>query len=135
MPINQTRPDTPLAATPEPMFYKAQDSIKPKTIVVPKTMQEKNDSIRNVREKEKADRIAARAKKEEKSSAFWKKKDSAFVSEAEKRGLTREQYSRQLEKQQRQPDAQLEGMEGIGRKRNNNPPPCKGGKCTGLNKK
>lgn len=92
------------------------------------------DSIRGAREKEKATRMAARADKEKKSSAFWKKQDSTFVSEAEKRGLTREQYSRQLEKQQRQPDAQLDGMEGTGKKRNNNPPPCKGGKCTGLNR-
>ena len=134
MPINQARPDTPLAATPEPMFYTQQDSIKPKSIVVPKTMQEKNDSIRDVRNKERADRIAARAEKEKKSSEFWRKQDSTFVSEAEKRGLTREQYSRQLDKQKRKPDAQLEGLEIAGNKKNNNPPPCKGGKCTGLNK-
>jgi len=92
------------------------------------------DSIRGVREKEKATRIAARAEKEKKSSEFWRKQDSTFVSEAEKRGLTREQYSRQLDKQKRQPDAQLEGLEVAGNKKNNNPPPCKGGKCTGLNK-
>jgi len=92
------------------------------------------DSIRDVRNKERADRIAARVEKEKKSSEFWRKQDSIFVSEAEKRGLTRWQYSKQLDKQKRKPDAQLEGLETTDAKKNNNPPPCKGGKCTGLNK-
>lgn len=129
------RKDIPLAATPEPNFYRAQDSIKKKTIVVPKTREERVDSLRTAREKEKADRMNARAEKEKKSKEFWRKQDSVFADAAQKNGMTVAQYSKYLEKKQKGPDAGLEGMEGTGRKRNNNPAPCKGGVCTGLNKK
>ena len=64
----------------------------------------KRDSIIAVR-KVKSDSIqAASAERKKKSDEFWRKQDSTFASEAEKRGLTPEQYSRQIKKNNRKPD-------------------------------
>jgi hypothetical protein len=48
MAINQKRPDTPLAATPEPRFMAVNDTIKPKVVLTPR---QKIDSIKTEKRK------------------------------------------------------------------------------------
>ena len=87
MPINQVRPDTPLANTPEPRFV--QDTIKPKVM----TYAEKRAAQQLVREKN----IRAR--------------DSVLNRQAAAKGMTREEMSSWQKKNARKPDAQPEGLE------------------------
>jgi hypothetical protein len=87
MPINQRRPDTPLANTPEPRFV--QDTIKPKVM----TYAEKRAAQQLVREKN----IRAR--------------DSVLNRNAAAKGMTREEVRSQQEKDKNKPNAQLEGLE------------------------
>ena len=87
MPINQRRPDTPLANTPEPIFV--QDTIKPKVM----TYAEKRAAQQLVREKN----IRAR--------------DSVLNRNAAARGMTRAEVQAQQEKDKKKPNAQLEGLE------------------------
>jgi len=91
MAINQFRPDTPLAATPEPRF--ANDTIKPKTPYVPGRATPEQ-------------RAAAKAKREKNARAI----DSTFNAHASQAGMTREEYSRMLDKRNRKPDATIDGL-------------------------
>jgi hypothetical protein len=75
-------------------------------------------------------RAAAKAKR----LAQAQKNEASFVKAAENAGMTREEYSDFLEKQNKRPDVGLDNLNGMGKTKNNNPPPCKGGKCTGQNK-
>ena len=88
MPINQVRPDTPLADTPEPRFV--QDTIKPKVM----TYAEKRAAQEIVKQKN----IRAR--------------DSVLNRQAAAKGLTREQQRTQQEKdknKENQPCGDLNG--------------------------
>jgi len=78
MAINQVRPDTPLAATPEPRFV--QDTIKPKTYAEKRAAQEvvkqKNRELR----------------------------ENVLNRNAAARGMTREEVRAQQEKDKKKPD-------------------------------
>jgi len=87
MPINQTRPDTPLAATPEPRFV--QDTIKPKVM----TYAEKRAAQEVVKEKNRQAR------------------ENVLNRNAAARGMTREEVRAQQEKDKNKPDVQQEGLE------------------------
>lgn len=87
MPINQTRPDTPLAATPEPRFV--QDTIKPKVM----TYAEKRAAQEIIKEKNRQAR------------------ENILNRNAAARGMTREEVRAQQEKDKNKPNAQLEGLE------------------------
>ena len=87
MPINQVRPDTPLANTPEPRFV--QDTIKPKVM----TYAEKRAAQEIVKQKN----IRAR--------------DSILNRNAAAKGMTRAEVQAQQKKDKNKPDAPLEGLE------------------------
>jgi hypothetical protein len=90
MAISQ-RPDTPLAATPEPRFV--NDTIKPKTPYVPGRATPEQ-------------RAAAKAKREKNSRAI----DSTFEAHASQSGMTREEYSKMLTKRSKKDDVPTSGL-------------------------
>lgn len=85
MEINLSRPDIPLAATPEPRFV--QDTIKPKTYA----------------EKRAAQEIVKQQNRE--------KRENILNRNAAARGMTREEVRAQQEKDKKKPDVQQEGLE------------------------
>ena len=87
MPINQRRPDTPLANSPEPRFV--QDTIKPKVM----SYAEKRAAQQLVREKN----IRAR--------------DSVLNRNANARGMTRAEVQKQQKIDAKKPDAKPEGLQ------------------------
>jgi hypothetical protein len=75
-------------------------------------------------------RAAAKAKRDTQAQ----KNEAAFVKAAQDAGMTREEYSDWLDKENKKPTLGQANLNDTGRKvRNNNPPPCKRGKCTGEN--
>jgi len=93
MAINQRRPDTPLASTPEPRFMSTQDTIK-KPVYVPGRVTPEQ-------------RAAAKLKKEE----IVRKKDSILNRQAAAKGMTREEQRAQQEADKKKPDAKLDGLQ------------------------
>ena len=87
MPINQRRPDTPLANTPEPRFV--QDTIKPKVM----TYAEKRAAQELVKEKNRQAR------------------ENILNRNANARGMTRAEVQAQQKKDAKKPDAQPEGLQ------------------------
>jgi len=87
MAINQVRPDTPLANSPEPRFV--QDTIKPKVM----TYAEKRAAQEIVKERNR------------------KLRDSILNRNAAARGMTRAEVQAQQKKDKNKPDAPLEGLE------------------------
>lgn len=116
------RPDTPLAAT---VF----DTIKKQTPKIDKfkelqekrkKLQQRNDSIKRVRQEE----FAAKKKVSDSLAAEREKK---FVENAKKAGMTREQYSKYLDKQSKKPD--VSSSEGAGFNEKRYRPVCGKGGC------
>jgi hypothetical protein len=130
MAINQSRPDTPLAATPEPRFV--QDTIKPKTWQQ-MSITEKGNKKKELIKSGGMERFIKY--KDSISAEATNKREVAFNKAAANAGMSTKEYSKFLEKRSKMPDVGLDGLQGIGNKKNNNPPPCKGGVCTGVNKK
>jgi len=93
MAINQIRPDTPLAPTPEPRFMAVQDTVK-KPIYVPGRVTPEQ-------------RAAAKLKREE----VIRKKDSILNRQANAKGMTREEQRAQQEADKKKPDAKLDGLQ------------------------
>jgi hypothetical protein len=93
MAINQKRPDTPLAPTPDP--------------TKPKTWNQMTYAER------KAAQEAAKAKGGREGFRTYMDSviNSNFAEGAAKRGMTTAEYSKYLEKSNRRPDAPLEGLE------------------------
>ena len=86
MAINQVRPDTPLANTPEPRFV--QDTIKPKVM----TYAEKRAAQELVKQKNREAR------------------ENILNRNANARGMTREEVREQQKKDAKKPDAQPDGL-------------------------
>jgi hypothetical protein len=75
-------------------------------------------------------RAAAKAKR----LAQAQKNEDAFLKAAKDAGMTRDEYSDWLDTQNKRPTLGQDNLNSTSRKvKNNNPPPCKGGKCTGEN--
>jgi len=106
MAINQVRPDTPLANTPEPRFV--QDTIKPKTWQK-MSLEEKSAKKKELIKQGGIERFIQY--KDSVSSAAEERRNAAFSKGAALRGMTTAEYSRYLEKSNKRPDAPLEGLE------------------------
>jgi len=106
MPINQVRPDTPLAATPEPRFV--QDTIKPKTWQK-MTVEEKGNKKKELINQGGMERFIKY--KDSISTDATNRRNADFAKGAATRGMTTAEYSKYLEKNKNKPDAQPEGLE------------------------
>ena len=87
MAINQRRPDTPLANSPEPRFV--QDTIKPK--------------VMSYAEKRAAQEVVKQKNREA--------RENVLNRNAAARGMTREEVRAQQEKDKNKPDVQQEGLQ------------------------
>lgn len=114
MAINQTRPDTPLAETPEPRFTAVNDSIKPKVVLTPR---QKIDSIKTEKRKILYKKSYDDSKEKQKGDTFaqWYNKFDTRTKENSKKA------------------PEPKGERTFFARDNGAKSPCKGGKCTGLN--
>lgn len=106
MAINQTRPDTPLAATPEPRFV--QDTIKPKTWQK-MTVAEKGAKKAELIKKGGMERFLQY--KDSVSTDATNRREAEINKAASNKGMTRAEYEKWYKKQSKKPDAPLEGLE------------------------
>lgn len=106
MAINQTRPDTPLAATPEPRFV--QDTIKTKT------WQQMSAAEKGAKKTELVKKGGLERFKQYKDSVSADASNRAnamFEKNAATRGMTVEELRKSNAKDAKRPNAPLEGLE------------------------
>lgn len=118
MAINQVRPDTPLADTPQPRFV--QDTIKPKTWQR-MTVTEKGAKKAELIEKGGMERF--KKYKDSISTDATNRREADVDKAAANKGMTRAEYERWYKKNEKKPNSPIEGLE-IGKA-------CKRGKTTG----
>jgi len=106
MPINQRRPDTPLATSPEPRFV--QDTIKPKTWQK-MTIEEKGNKKKELIKKGGMERFLQY--KDSVSTEATNRRDAEINKAASNKGMTVAEYQRWYKKEAKKPDAPVEGLE------------------------
>lgn len=106
MAINQVRPDTPLANTPEPRFL--QDTIKPKTWQK-MTIVEKGDKKKELIKQGGMQRFLQY--KDSVSTEATNRRDAEINKAASDKGMTIAEYQRWYKKNEKKPDAPVEGLE------------------------
>lgn len=99
MPINQRRPDTPLANSPEPRFV--QDSIKTKTW----------NQMSSTERKDAQTKVRAKGGREGFSTFMDSITKSQFAEGAARKNMTVAEYSKYLEKNKNAKPAGLDGLE------------------------
>lgn len=129
MAINQTRPDTPLAETPEPRFV--QDSIKPRQSWQRMSLEEKGNKKAQLIKEGGIEKF--KKYKDSVSEDSSKKANAAFEKNASVRGMTVEQLRQSNKKDSKKSDVGVEGLVGEKNSKSSRKSPCKGGFCTGLN--
>lgn len=139
MAINQRRPDTPLAATPEPRFQSVQDTIRPG-----RSWQEMSAGERGAKKQELVKKGGIERFNQYKDSVSADARGRAakvFDKAASDAGMSPEKYQKFLDKRGKGPDAGLEGLmiggssSKAGKGSSAPKAPCKGGICSGLNTK
>lgn len=128
MPINQRRPDTPLATSPEPRFSVSQDSIKPGK----KTWQQMSAGEKGAKKTQlmKEGGIERfKSYKDSVSADANKRVNEAFEKNAATRGMTVEQ----LRQDNKKANVGLDGLGGGEDKKSARKSPCKGGTKTSCN--
>jgi hypothetical protein len=105
MAINQVRPDTPLADTPEPRFV--QDTIKQKTWQR-MTVEEKGAKKAELIKKGGMERF--KKYKDSVSTEATNRRESSIDKAAANKGMTRAEYERWYKKNERKPNAPMEGL-------------------------
>ena len=133
MPINQRRPDTPLASSPEARFSVSQDSIKPgKKTWQQMSAVEKGAKKTQLMKEGGIERF--KTYKDSISADANKRVNEAFEKNAATRGMTVEELSKQNEKDRRKANRNDGGLNNARHRKSNGPKsPCKGGICPWLN--
>jgi hypothetical protein len=99
MPINQVRPDTPLANTPEPRIV--QDTIKPKTWQR-MTVAEKGAKKAELIKKGGMERF--KQYKDSISTDATNRREAEINKAAANKGMTKEEYAKWYKKNEKKPD-------------------------------
>jgi hypothetical protein len=133
MPINQVRPDTPLAATPEAKFSTPQDSIK-KTPAQARqeALAARELKIQNIKNERDKRLKTSDSLKTEQRKVTWKKSYEAN----KKPGETFDTWYKNFDEKTKENSAKAKepkGERGFFAGDNGPKSPCKGGKCSGLN--
>ena len=126
------RPDTPLAATPEPRFKVVNDSIKPKQSWQQMSVVEKGNKKKELIAKGGIERF--QEYKDSISKDATDRVNKQFEKNAAVRGMTVEQLRQSNKKDSKKSDVGVEGLVGEKNTKSAIKSPCKGGASTGCNK-